>query len=166
MESIVAVSADTAEDLIRELYLVGRAMRLALHHPEEGELLPGGAAVLGILEAKGPSRQGDLAAQLCISQSVLSRQVAELVGSGFISRHADPSDGRANVIRVTEEGLDLLHRVRLSRAHGLQAALAEWSEDEAEQACVTVQKLKNALTAQAHHGKPPAGSGRESGTNV
>ncbi|MEV0245123.1 MarR family winged helix-turn-helix transcriptional regulator [Nocardia sp. NPDC050712] len=147
----MAVSADTAEGLVRELYLVGRAMRLALLHPEEGELLPGGVAVLGLLEAKGPNRQGDLAAQLCISPSVLSRQVAELVGSGYISRHADPNDGRANVIQVTEAGRDLLHRVRLSRAQELQAVLTDWSEDEAEQARAAVQKLKNALTTHVHH---------------
>ncbi|MBP2191001.1 MarR family winged helix-turn-helix transcriptional regulator [Nocardia goodfellowii] len=147
----MAVSADTAEGLIRELYLVGRAMRLALLHPEEDELLPGAVAVLGILEAKGPSRQGDLAIHLCISPSVLSRQVAELVRSGFISRHADPDDGRANVVQVTEAGRDLLHRVRLARARGLQAVLSDWSEDEAEQARATVQNLKNALTTHVHH---------------
>lgn len=146
----MAVSPDTAQGLIRELYYMGRAIRAALAHPEEGDLLPGGVGVLGSLEARGPSRQVDLAADLCISQSTLSRHVAELVNSGNIARHADPLDGRATLISVTDQGRDLLRRVRESRARGLREALAEWTEAEAEQATAVVQKLRNSLAAAPH----------------
>ncbi|MBF6220017.1 winged helix-turn-helix transcriptional regulator [Nocardia abscessus] len=145
----MAVSPDTAQSLIKELYLMGRAIRTVLAHPEEGQLLPGGIGVLGTLESKGSCRQVDLAVDLCISPSALSRHVTELVAAGYISRHADPTDGRATLIRVTGEGRDLLHRVRGSRARGLQNVLADWSEDDAEQACVAVQKLRDALTTHA-----------------
>ncbi|MGY2008279.1 MarR family winged helix-turn-helix transcriptional regulator [Nocardia gipuzkoensis] len=145
----MAVSPDTAQSLIKELYLMGRAIRTVLAHPEEGQLLPGGIGVLGTLESKGSCRQVDLAVDLCISPSALSRHVTELVAAGYISRHADPTDGRATLIRVTDEGRDLLHRVRGSRARGLQNVLADWSEDDAERACVAVQKLRDALTTHA-----------------
>ncbi|MEV0707041.1 MarR family winged helix-turn-helix transcriptional regulator [Nocardia aurea] len=148
----MAVSSDTAQSLIKELYLMGRAMRVVLLHPEEGQLLPGGVGVLGSLEARGECRQVDLATDLCISPSALSRHVAELVGAGYISRHADPGDGRATLIRITPEGRELLCRVRVSRARGLQTALADWSEGDAEQAYLAVQQLRNALTA--HHTAP------------
>ncbi|GEM30537.1 hypothetical protein NN3_15440 [Nocardia neocaledoniensis NBRC 108232] len=147
----MAVSPDTAQGLIRELYYMGRAIRAALSHPDEGDLLPGGVGVLGSLEARGPSRQVDLAADLCISQSTLSRHVAELVNSGNIARHADPLDGRATLISITDQGSDLLLRVRESRARGLRAALSEWTEAEAEQATAVVQKLRNSLAAAPHH---------------
>ncbi|MEV6661519.1 MarR family winged helix-turn-helix transcriptional regulator [Nocardia fluminea] len=147
----MAVSPDAAQGLIRELFFVGRAIRSALSHPEEGDLLPGGIGVLGSLEAKGPCRQVELAGELCISQSTLSRHVAELVSSGNIARRADPSDGRASLVHVTDQGRDLLRRVRETRALGLQAALADWSEAEAEQATAVVQKLRNSLAAFAHH---------------
>jgi hypothetical protein len=58
---------------------------------------------------------------------------------------------RATLIQITDQGRDLLRRVRVSRARGLQAALADWSEDEAEQAAMVVQKLRNSLAAVAHH---------------
>ncbi|MET9211685.1 MULTISPECIES: MarR family winged helix-turn-helix transcriptional regulator [unclassified Nocardia] len=147
----MAVSPDTARGLIRELYYMGRAIRAALAHPDEGDLLPGGVGVLGSLEARGPSRQVDLAADLCISQSTLSRHVAELVSSGNIARHADPLDGRVTLIRITDQGSDLLRRVRESRARGLQAALADWTEVEAEHAIAVVQKLRNSLAAAPPH---------------
>ncbi|NNH69562.1 winged helix-turn-helix transcriptional regulator [Nocardia uniformis] len=147
----MAVSPDTAQSLIKELFFMGRAIRAALSHPEEGDLLPGGIGVLGSLEARGPCRQVDLAADLCISQSTLSRHVAELVSSGNIARHADPDDGRATLIQITADGSALLRCVRVSRARALQAALANWSEVEAEQAATVVQKLRNSLAAVAHH---------------
>ncbi|MEV6217397.1 MarR family winged helix-turn-helix transcriptional regulator [Nocardia sp. NPDC051833] len=147
----MAVSPETARGLIRELYYMGRAIRATLAHPDEGDLLPGGVGVLGSLEARGPSRQVDLAADLCISQSTLSRHVAELVSSGNIARHADPLDGRVTLIRITDQGSDLLRRVRESRARGLRAALADWSEVEAEQAIAVVQKLRNSLAAAPPH---------------
>ncbi|MGV9818082.1 MarR family winged helix-turn-helix transcriptional regulator [Nocardia xishanensis] len=145
----MAVSPDTAQSLIKELYLIGRAIRITLLHPEEGQLLPGGVGVLGTLETRGPCRQVDLAVDLCISASALSRHVTELVGAGYISRHADPSDGRATLIQVTDAGRDLLGRVRASRARGLQTVLADWSEDDAELACESVRKLRNSLAAHA-----------------
>ncbi|MEV0064241.1 MarR family winged helix-turn-helix transcriptional regulator [Nocardia sp. NPDC050718] len=147
----MAVSPETARGLIRELYYMGRAIRATLAHPDEGDLLPGGVGVLGSLEARGPSRQVDLAADLCISQSTLSRHVAELVSSGNIARHADPLDGRVTLIRITDQGSDLLRRVRESRARGLRTALADWTEVEAEQAIAVVQKLRNSLAAAPPH---------------
>ncbi|MFI6867693.1 MarR family winged helix-turn-helix transcriptional regulator [Nocardia sp. NPDC050406] len=147
----MGVSPDSAQGLIKELYFMGRAIRAALSHPEEGDLLPGGAGVLGSLEAKGPCRQVDLAGELCISQSTLSRHVAELVSSGNVVRQADPSDGRATLVQITDQGRDLLRRIRVSRARGLQAALAHWTESEAEQATEVVRKLRNSLAAAAHH---------------
>ncbi|ONM50111.1 MarR family winged helix-turn-helix transcriptional regulator [Nocardia donostiensis] len=146
----MSVSSDTAQGLIRELFLIGRAIRATLAHPEEGQLLPGGVGVLVALETKGPCRQVDLAAGLCISPSALSRHVTELVTDGYVSRHPDPSDGRATVIQVTDNGRDLLQRIRMSRAKGLQDVLAEWSEDEAEQARAVVHKLRNTMTAHGH----------------
>ncbi|WP_410872062.1 MarR family winged helix-turn-helix transcriptional regulator [Nocardia sp. A7] len=147
----MAVSLDKAQSLIRELYFVSRAFRAALSHLDEEDLLPGGVGVLGSLEARGPCRQVDLAVDLCISPSTLSRHVAELVRSGNIARHADPSDGRATLIQITDEGRVLLRRVRISRAQGLQTALAEWHEDEAEQATSVVRKLRKTLAAVAPH---------------
>ncbi|WP_062987493.1 MarR family winged helix-turn-helix transcriptional regulator [Nocardia anaemiae] len=162
----MAVSPDAAQSLIKELYFMGRAIRAALAHPEEGHLLPGGVGVLGSLEARGGCRQVDLAADLCISPSTLSRHVADLVSSGHIARHADPRDGRATLIQITDQGRDLLRRIRVSRARGLQAALADWSEEEAEQAAMFVQKLRNSLAAVAHHtgvceGEPVATESQE-----
>ncbi|MBF6353938.1 MarR family transcriptional regulator [Nocardia higoensis] len=149
----MSVSTETAQNLIREFYLIGRAVRGALTHPDESMLLPGAIGVLGTLDARESCRQGDLAVDLCISASALSRHVTELVGAGYVARSPDPSDGRATLIRVTGSGRALLERIRASRAQGLQSILAEWDEADAEQACSAMQKLRTSLTeyAQSEH---------------
>ncbi|WP_040796708.1 MarR family winged helix-turn-helix transcriptional regulator [Nocardia higoensis] len=149
----MAVSTETAQNLIKEFYLIGRAVRGALTHPDESLLLPGAIGVLGTLDARDSCRQGDLAVDLCISPSALSRHVTELVAAGYVARSPDPSDGRATLVRVTDSGRSLLERIRASRAQGLQAVLAEWDEDDAERACTAMQKLRNSLTehAQTEH---------------
>ncbi|MCU1644395.1 MAG: putative transcriptional regulator [Nocardia sp.] len=146
----MSVSPDTAQGLIKELYLMGRAIRIALQHPEERQLLPGGTGILGTLEVRGPCRQVDLVEELVIGPSALSRHVTELVSAGYIRRHSDPGDRRASLIVVTETGRELLGRIRLSRSRRLQSALDAWTEAEAEQARVLIQKLRNSLAAHAH----------------
>ncbi|MBF6214723.1 MarR family transcriptional regulator [Nocardia puris] len=159
----MGVSGETAEGLIKELYLIGRAIRATLLHPEEGEMLPGGVGVLGTVEVRGPCRQVDLAGELCISASVLSRHVAELVAAGYLARDADPEDGRATLIHVTDAGRALLRRVRASRARGLQAALDGWSDEDAAAARDSVRELRNSLAAHAHRDaeRPAATRNRE-----
>ena len=113
-------------------------------------MLPGSLGVLALLSVRGECRQNELAADMCISQSALSRQVSELVANGYIVRHADPQDGRASLISLTDEGVALLRRTRQGHARQLADMLADWSEDDAKAACHTIHKLKEALAQNAH----------------
>lgn len=145
----MAVSSETAQSLIEELFLMGRAFRSTLAQPEEGQLLPGALGVLVALETIGPCRQVDLANRMCISPSALSRHITELVTAGYMSRHADPTDGRATLVEISDNGRELLHRVRISRARSMRKVLADWTEEEADQVCTLVHKLRNSLLVHA-----------------
>ncbi len=151
----MSVSPETAHELVTDLHLLGRVMRGALVTPEEGQLHPGGLGVLLALAARGHCRQNELAADLCISQSALSRQITELVGAGLASRQADPEDGRASQILATDAGLELLVSRRASVARELQVVLADWSETDARSARDTIRKLKQSLTRHAHRAATP-----------
>jgi DNA-binding MarR family transcriptional regulator len=152
----MTVSSETARELIEELYLMGRAFRGAVIVTEDGEPLPGGLGVLMALEARGRCRQNELAAELCISQSALSRHVTDLVTAGYISRQADPGDGRATQVLITAAGSDLLGHARLSRAESLQSVLADWEEADAQAAGSAIRKLRSSLTKHAHRADRPA----------
>ncbi|WP_040790728.1 MarR family winged helix-turn-helix transcriptional regulator [Nocardia paucivorans] len=146
------ISPDVAQNLLGELFHVGRVLRANLIHTDAGQLLPGGLGVLSALETTGPCRQVDLAAGLCITPSAMSRHITDLAAAGYISRQADPSDGRATLVQVTPEGRELLYRVRDLHTQHLQETLTDWTEEDAEQAYRFMRRLRDSLNSRARCG--------------
>ena len=65
---------------------------------------PTQAQILARLAARGPSRVGDLAADLGVSQPTASDAVAALLRKGMLERRPDPGDGRASWLHLTGSG--------------------------------------------------------------
>lgn len=84
------------------------------------------------LVALGPSRSGALAEAVHSDPSTVSRQVAALVRSGLVARRADPVDGRASLLVITDAGLALLEEQRARFALALARLLVDWDQDEAD----------------------------------
>ncbi|WP_459546762.1 MarR family winged helix-turn-helix transcriptional regulator [Nocardia sp. X0981] len=148
----MGISPDTAQSLLDELFLISRSLRRSLAQPEEVRLLPGGISVLVNLAQAGPCRQVDLAAQIGISASAMSRHITELVADGYVVRNTDPSDGRAIRVEVSPAGRELLGRIRESRVRGLREVLAGWTQEEAENAHRVMHRLRNDLIARDSRG--------------
>ncbi|MFI6212758.1 MULTISPECIES: MarR family winged helix-turn-helix transcriptional regulator [Nocardia] len=75
----------------------------------------------------GPMRSGELAAALHSDASTVSRQVAQLVGRQLVERQADPADGRATVLVVTERGRAVAEQIRRRRNDNLSKVMAKWA---------------------------------------
>ena len=68
--------------------------------------------VLLFLSAFSPDRQmalADLTKRAPLSQSRMSRLVAELEGRDLLVRHVHPDDGRGVMVTITQKGVDLFH---------------------------------------------------------
>ncbi|SDT68614.1 MarR family winged helix-turn-helix transcriptional regulator [Actinoplanes derwentensis] len=78
------------------------------------------------LRAMGPLRVTDLAEVKGADPSTVSRQAAQLVKAGLARREADPADGRASRLAVTEAGVAACERVREARVAMLTEVLADW----------------------------------------
>ncbi len=63
-----------------------------------------------------PTRLCDLQSGVLLSQPALSRMVDRLVTRGLLERETDPHDGRAVLVRLSEEGKRVQRE--LGRAHG------------------------------------------------
>jgi DNA-binding MarR family transcriptional regulator len=86
--------------------------------------------LLANLNQMGPSRAGALAEAVFSDPSTISRQVATLVKDGLVERRADPEDGRASVLAVTEEGARLLHERRAQRNETLARLFTDWPDED------------------------------------
>ncbi|MEJ2858623.1 MULTISPECIES: MarR family winged helix-turn-helix transcriptional regulator [unclassified Saccharothrix] len=86
--------------------------------------------LLANLSQLGPCRSSALAEAVFSDPSTVSRQVATLVKEGWVERRADPDDGRASVLAVTDAGQRLLEERRAQRNQAIARMLADWSEED------------------------------------
>jgi DNA-binding MarR family transcriptional regulator len=104
-----------------------------------------GYIVLGTLVAAGELRLSDVAAQLELDPSTVSRQVRQLDAAGLVTRREDPADGRATLLAATAAGERLHLTVRRLRLDLLEAALDGWSTAERADLVRLVERLADNL---------------------
>ena len=78
------------------------------------------------LRLQGPMRVTDLAEVKRADPSTISRQVAQLVKAGLARREADPADGRASRLAVTDAGMAACDQLYQARHALLTKALGDW----------------------------------------
>src|SRR4051812_25390589 len=76
------------------------------------DLTRGDIVTLGVLEARGSTRPGQIAATLNVDPSVISRQLVTLARLDLVTRGTDPEDGRAELITITPQGRERLGPAR------------------------------------------------------
>ena len=82
------------------------------------------------LADEGPQRLGALATSFGLDPSTITRQVQALEEIGLADRRTDPSDRRASILDLTDNGREVLDSTRSRRRDKLQEALADWSESD------------------------------------
>ncbi len=89
-------------------------------------------AVLFHLATDGPRRSGELAEGMFADPSTISRHVAQLVARGLVARTADPDDGRATVLAVTELGQQAAAAVLRYRCRLTHVVVGDWDDADKE----------------------------------
>ena len=89
--------------------------------------------LLHTLDCVGPSRVTGLAAAVHSDPSTVSRQAAHLVDLRLVERRADPADGRASLLAITDAGTDLLARARQRRDERIASIIDSWPPAERAQ---------------------------------
>jgi DNA-binding MarR family transcriptional regulator len=109
------------------------------------------------LRSMGPMRVTDLAEHKQADPSTVSRQAAQLVKAGLARREADPADGRASRLAVTEAGVAACERMREARAALLTRALADWPADRVTAFTDLFEEFNDAVEAlvRTDPGTPP-----------
>jgi DNA-binding MarR family transcriptional regulator len=142
------LTRETAEQLTAGVaHLVRTAKHLGHRVASDlyGDLPSFGWALLVPLEQGGEQRCSALATHVGVDVSVASRQVSALERSGYVQRRPDPIDGRASLISLSPAGAEALAHTRDVRSQWAAEALADWSEDDARQLTVLLEKLADGL---------------------
>jgi DNA-binding MarR family transcriptional regulator len=112
----------------RFAYVVGRVNRRLI--AARGSLSYGLLSALSTVSKQGPIRFADLAQIELVSAPSITRLVAELENRGLVERSADPVDGRASLIVVTEKGSAAILEARAARAKVVFDLLSGLTDDE------------------------------------
>lgn len=107
-------------------------------HPE---LEPAAYGLLVRLEDAGQQRATDLAGYFGVGKATMSRQLRALCDLGLVAREPDPADGRASLVRITEEGRARFTRVRDARREQYVRKLADWDRGEVAELARLLRQL-------------------------
>jgi len=145
----MAVSEDEANAVFLGLLRVQKLLVAAKHSAprlEDGVDVTA-YPVLFVVAGAGTVRISDVATTLHNDVSTVSRQVSSLVTSGLLEKSADPSDGRAWVVSLTEHGRDAVGRIQASRAAWFQGLLTDWDGPQTTEFVTRLRELGDALDA-------------------
>jgi DNA-binding MarR family transcriptional regulator len=122
---LLACCTKDENELAGALYaVVLRLSRLRVNEPVD----KAGLAVLNEARLLGTFRPSDLAAQMRLDVSTISRHLHSLEQQGMVQRNADPDDARAQRISITARGGDVIKRMMDHRAATIRDAVAHWPE--------------------------------------
>lgn len=129
-----------SDELARTFTAMGRFLR-----DREGELSRTDVVVLASLADQRCTRSRDLARAEGLDPSTMSRRLASMEQRGLIERHPDPDDGRAQIVRLTEQGRQVLTDERARRVDMVTDTLADWPEQDKTQLADLLGRLADSL---------------------
>jgi DNA-binding MarR family transcriptional regulator len=122
----------------------------------EVELDRSAYGILCRLVDEGPQRLGLLAQAFGLDPSTITRQVQALEHAGLVERHADPTDRRASLLDLTDQGREMLVTTRERRRQWLRAALGDWDDQDHEEFGRLLEKFNLSIDKVVHERGPVA----------
>lgn len=102
-------------------------------------------AALYTVDALGEASLSDLASEMLLDISTVSRQVKRLEDAGLVERHVHPDDRRVSVVSNTPEGHSVAQRIGLAWQTAFSNALDDWTDDELRELSEMLDRLAVAL---------------------
>ena len=139
---------ETLRLLEREIGVLIRRVRRVIHerarsvHPD---LQPASYLLLAHLAESGPMRSSAVAEVFGIDKGAISRQVQHLVDLDLIERAPDPADGRATLLRVTDDARGRLGEMTRHRRQHLDERLGDWSEEDLTRLVSSLARYNDSL---------------------
>lgn len=134
----------------------GRLRRLQLMYQLRASGQPGQSPLeLELLRAvteAGEIRASDLASQLLVTKTSISRYVNAMLKERLLLQRPDPSDGRATLLSVSAGGRRALAQREARRAAMLDELCQDWPEHEVATLTRLLQRLNEVMESRMNQG--------------
>jgi DNA-binding MarR family transcriptional regulator len=118
-----------------------------------------GASTLSLLQLLAGDdglRPSDLAEQLGVHPSLITRQIQELEDAGFVRVSANPDDARSLLVSLTPTGVAEQRRLREVGLDRFALFVADWTPEEVRTLAELLEKLERSKAAVATQERSPA----------
>lgn len=131
------------ETLAEAFWGVARQLRhLSRKTLEPWEVSPSHARVLSVLAKHGVMRLSELSEHLRIAARSTTEVVDALDERGLIERRPDPTDRRATLVELTDQGRDINTAIRAARATEADAFFGSLSDTDHDHLTRILRKLR------------------------
>lgn len=113
-------------DLARTVGRFGEALRRG----QERAFDPVRVGVLAFVVERERARPGEIAEELDVLPSSVTRHVQALVEAGYLVVETDPADRRASIVEATDAGRDQARQFAEAGIAVFQAVIADWSAED------------------------------------
>ncbi|MFD2421167.1 MarR family winged helix-turn-helix transcriptional regulator [Amycolatopsis pigmentata] len=114
-------------------------------------------AILQQAAVRGEVRPSELASELGVHQSSISRQTRTLEDDGFVRLRADPADRRSCVITLTDPGWAEVHRLTRLGLERFDTFLADWDAEDVRLLGSLLTRLEESVAETKRRERRPAG---------
>jgi DNA-binding MarR family transcriptional regulator len=139
---------------VRALATAMERLTMWLRHESPTVASASTVAALDRLHTEGPLRVSELARLEAMTQPGITILVNRLADSGYAERVADPTDGRATLVRITPDGEALLLERQASRAAILRERIAQLAAEDQHLLSAALPAIER-LLATTHDPRKP-----------
>lgn len=135
--------ADRDDESLEDAFwaVAGRLRRASFHTVAPYDITPGHSRALAVLMRHGPVRLGDLSEHLRIAARSATEVVDALEERGLVRRSPDPTDRRATLVEVTEDGRAMSKAIRAARRQEAQRLFGRLTAKDSAELARILRKL-------------------------
>jgi len=101
--------------------------------------------ILCLILDEGPQRLGTIATAFTLDPSTITRQVQAVEKAGLAVKTVDPSDRRASLLSLTEQGREAIETARGYRREMLAKIIGDWPEEERQGFGASLAKFNDTI---------------------
>jgi len=139
---------DTSNDVIEHQLLRLSRRSQAIHvRTSTGEVVleRSSYGILCLILDEGPQRLGTIATAFTLDPSTITRQVQAVEKAGLAVKTVDPSDRRASLLSLTDQGREAIETARGYRREVLAKIIDDWPDEERQSFGTSLKKFNDTV---------------------
>jgi DNA-binding MarR family transcriptional regulator len=148
---MVQASDPVLDDVLKAMFRIVQQIKQTVH---SDTVERAAIVVLHRLKQNSPARLSDLASELMLDLSTVSRQVKALEDRGLVVRSENPADRRAVRLEIAPAGLKVIDDAWSRRNTWLAESLTDWTPEDRIALKTMLTRFADALDAPPAPNRP------------